>query len=891
MRKRALLSGCVTFLLVSMLAALPASAARPPASPGPRDRVLVYTGDTGSPRSDAAQIERAGLQALRRLAREQGFTLTVAQERDFTARTLGETEAVVFLNTQGDNLSSAQRSAFESYYRGGGGLVAIAGAIEAESDWAFLTDVLGTRATGASSVQEALVKVADRVHPAGADLPEYWEVTGPWYDFADNVRGEQHVLATVDENTYSGGDMGFDHPIVWCGDVEGGRSFYTGAGGTAAAYGDDDFLSHLAGALEWAMGGEGDCGATVVDNFEMDVIAENTVSNNAPGFDENPLGEPIGFDVFPDGRVITTTRTGNGSPRSNLGAVRLFDPDTGEHHTIAEIPVYDASEDGLYGPAIDNNFSSNRWVYLYYAPVEMEGISQSGVPYPETTPSQNAPNTGPDPSTWDPWLGYFQLSRFRFVDGPEPHLDMASEQKIMKVEVNRGACCHVAGDIDFDSDNNLWLVTGDDTPAGGGNAGGFGVFNDMLTNETQQVNVAGATGGTFTLTFDGQTTVPIPYPLDNAAIEAALEALPNIDDVAVSGNNANFRNVQFRGDLAETDVAQMTGDGSGLEGTDTVTVTTSQEGAWYNAPHVDARRSSLNTNDLRGKVLRISVNPDGSYDIPEGNLFGEDDDPLTRPEIYAMGFRNPFRITLDADDVAYVTDYSPDSRTPQVFRGPAGTGRVEIVDEPANYGWPVCYAPNLPYFKWDFNASQPLDPDNPEMFDCAGGPENTSRWNTGRTQVPPVKQPDIWYSYNDNNPSNPLGTPCLAYYAQDPPGTCPQLFPELGSGGVGPQGAAPYDFDPANDNPTKFPEYFDGAFFLGEFTRDWMREVRLDEDGNIFKINETLPCGANPSPFLCDNPMDMQFTDGNLYLLTYGDGFFRANGDAKLVRFLYHGND
>src|SRR5690606_6552194 len=112
------------------------------------------------------------------------------------------------------------------------------------------------------------------------------------------------------------------------------------------------------------------------------------------------------------------------------------------------------------------------------------------------------------------------------------------------------------------------------------------------------------------------------------------------------------------------------------------------------------------------------------------------------------------------DDVAYVTDYSPDSRTPQVFRGPAGTGRVEIVDEPANYGWPVCYAPNLPYFKWDFNASQPLDPDNPEMFDCAGGPENTSRWNTGRTQVPPVKQPDIWYSYNDNNPSNPLGTPC-----------------------------------------------------------------------------------------------------------------------------------
>ena len=36
-------------------------------------------------------------------------------------------------------------------------------------------------------------------------------------------------------------------------------------------------------------------------------------------------------------------------------------------------------------------------------------------------------------------------------------------------------------------------------------------------------------------------------------------------------------------------------------------------------------------------------------------------------------------------------------------------------------------------------------------------------------------------------------------------------------------------------------------------------------------------------PFVCDNPMDMQFgPDGNLYLLTYGDGFFSANPDAGL---------
>ena len=41
-----------------------------------------------------------------------------------------------------------------------------------------------------------------------------------------------------------------------------------------------------------------------------------------------------------------------------------------------------------------------------------------------------------------------------------------------------------------------------------------------------------------------------------------------------------------------------------------------------------------------------------------------------------MGFRNPFRIQVDENNVAYVTDYSPDSQTPEQFHGPPGVGRV-----------------------------------------------------------------------------------------------------------------------------------------------------------------------------------------------------------------------
>ena len=98
--------------------------------------------------------------------------------------------------------------------------------------------------------------------------------------------------------------------------------------------------------------------------------------------------------------------------------------------------------------------------------------------------------------------------------------------------------------------------------------------------------------------------------------------------------------------------------------------------------------------------------------------------------------------------------------------------------------------------------ARPLDPARPRAYECGNpnrGPANTSRWNTGRTFSPPITQPDIWYSYNDNA-MPPLGTPCLASY-DGSGGSCPQLFGELYTTGVAPHGAAPYDFSAANANP------------------------------------------------------------------------------------------
>jgi glucose/arabinose dehydrogenase len=906
----------------------------PQAQTAPTINILVLT-EGNATAGQFAALRRAGLDANPRLSLDQIRNSV----NGISERHLRRYSAVVFLNTTGDALSAEEQQVFEAYFRGGGGFVGVGSAIETNPGWQFLTDILGTRAAGKLAAQDVTNRVADRVHDASKSLPEYWDLNDTYYNWTSNVRGLSHVLSTVStfprtgdgptKKALAGGTLGPDHPTSWCKDYQGGRSYYTNHGASPAAWDDARLLTELVGAMRWAAGQSSpifsDCGATVRANYQQSFVA-------APP----NLSEPIGFDVLPDGtgRVIQTDRR---------GGVRLHDPATNSTTLLAQVPVYIANEDGMYGPEVDNNFNTNKWVYLFYSPPTVEDVKfADGTLHTVTTPlndpatpanEQNAPNFAASLSAWDLYNGYFQLSRFKFVDasaaGPA-HLDLASEQQILRVANNRGACCHVAGDIDFDSKNNLWMVTGDDTPAGGGNSGGFGPFNGQLTNESQTVAVAGATGGTFTLTFDGQTTAPIAFPLDNAAIEAALEALSNLDDVAVTGTGT--RTVNFRGNKAETNVPLMTGNGSGLTGTAptlTVAMATGNngqgvqvplEGGMFNAPFVDARRSAQNTNDLRGKLLRITVKSGdiapaeenafgAAYTVPAGNLF-----PVgmarTRPEVYAMGFRNPFRVTLSKDDVAYVSDYSPDSQVPQQFRGPSGTGRFEIVDKPANYGWPLCYKTDLPYYKWDFNTSTPLPSlTAPETHECNNptrGPQNTSRWvasggptvDPGLEFGPPITNPEIWYSYRDNQaaPNGPQGTQCFASYGPGAPatpvGACPQLFPELFTGGVGPHGTAPYDYDPANPNPTKFPPYWDGAWIAGEFTQDTMREVRMDSDGNVLKINNTLPCGPVPAtptrPWLCDNPMDMEFgPDGTFYLLTYGDGFFAINPDAGMMRWEY----
>ena len=317
----------------------------------------------------------------------------------FTPANLDQYGAVVFLATgPASPLNDAQRNAFEAYFRDSGSFVGIGSAIETDPSWSFLTTILGTRSSGRTAAQSGTVKVADRVHDATKTLPQNWERNDHFYNFTSNVRGLSHVLSTVVEDPFGsqpqggtvdgidGGTMGFDHPVSWCKDYQGGRSFYTALGNTAAAY-DAQLTAHLKGAIGWAAGTAdpvySDCGATVLANYEQTKIS------SPPN-----LNEPIGFDQLPDGRIIQTART---------GTVRLHNPATGTTQVLADfaaatVPltqrIYTNSEDGLYGPAIDNNFATNKWVYLFYSPQTVTDVKLSdGSIVTQTTPTTNSPNS------------------------------------------------------------------------------------------------------------------------------------------------------------------------------------------------------------------------------------------------------------------------------------------------------------------------------------------------------------------------------------------------------------------------------------------------------------------------------------------------------------------
>lgn len=214
-------------------------------------RLLVFTKTAGYHHASIPD----GVAAIRLMGRQQHFRVdTTSDARWFNGTVLARYDAVVFLSTSGDMLDTVQQAAFERYIRGGGGYLGIHGAAASEYDWSWYGGLVGAFFSNHPHPQQArLVIHPDPAFPVTDSLPNPWIRTDEWYNFRSLPHGV-HVLVTVDENSYTGGNNGAYHPLVWYHDYDGGRAFYLGLGHTPESYTDVHFLKLLSAAIHYAMG-------------------------------------------------------------------------------------------------------------------------------------------------------------------------------------------------------------------------------------------------------------------------------------------------------------------------------------------------------------------------------------------------------------------------------------------------------------------------------------------------------------------------------------------------------------------------------------------------------------------------------------------------------------
>ena len=212
--------------------------------------------------------------ALVAMGARRGWTMVFSENGAvFNPRDLAKFDAVVWNNVSGDVLTVPQEDAFKAYLANGGGFAGFHGAGgDPIYVWDWYPDtLLGARFAGHPmnpQFQQARVNIDDPKSAITRGLGDGWSMTEEWYSFKNDPRASgSHILATLDESTYSpvtmGGvsiRMGADHPIAWTRCIGNGRSFYSAIGHRPENYSEPHSVTLLENGIAWAAGlGETTC--------------------------------------------------------------------------------------------------------------------------------------------------------------------------------------------------------------------------------------------------------------------------------------------------------------------------------------------------------------------------------------------------------------------------------------------------------------------------------------------------------------------------------------------------------------------------------------------------------------------------------------------------------
>ena len=259
---------CIPMVFFMLAAVVPAFAQPDNRFRQPHSRnqfeVLLYT----SPDHWHNLTEPVAILSFQELADRHAFGLTYTTlASKFNHEDLAEYDVIVFLQSTTRYLSEEQLDSLKTFIRGGGGFVGIHGTSACRNEGEWFRKLVGRTLTDHPEEQTAVMTVVNKNHPATMHLPDHWIWTDEWYSFTDPLTDNQHLLLTVDESTYDpdrtwGHDdrftaMGDLHPIAWCQQFDGGRSFYTTLGHMPSLFTDTSFLAHIYGGIYWAATGLG----------------------------------------------------------------------------------------------------------------------------------------------------------------------------------------------------------------------------------------------------------------------------------------------------------------------------------------------------------------------------------------------------------------------------------------------------------------------------------------------------------------------------------------------------------------------------------------------------------------------------------------------------------
>ena len=731
------------------------------------------------------------------------------------------------LHSSGDVLNAAQRAALQAYVQGGGGFVGIGEAANLQPGDTFFSGLIGARpaASSPTGTTSQTVEVGDRTHPSTRELPLEW---GPrsdvWYAWQQNPTGQVHTVARVRFGATA--DDGYrsatqSRAISWCRDFQGGRSFYTGMGRTAGSYAEDEFRAHLLGGIQWAAGMvRGGCKATIASNYQS-----TRLSNGANGLATH--GESHGVSVASNGWVFTIGRAAcatDAERGARIGqasfprTLTFTNPNVG----VGCAPIH------IWDPEASNGTVNSGVTRA--GTLTVYGDRGNGG---ETNGKIETGGLGLAVSPDFAQTGHIYIQYFPSFNPDNPvHAGLSDGAQRRISKMGKGRISRFTVDLE---DKTLDL----------------GSEVKVFEYDSQIYSCCHRGGG---MGFDSEGNLYVTTGDSNSS------------GGAYSGNWQNVR-------CPTGTPTQVSDSHCGANG----------------ISYRDARRTAGNTNDYNGKMLRFNPREalaDGSnatpgvgstYDLPDAdspngpNLFDgtEGNGNQAKPEIYAMGLRNPSRLTIDPlTDVPYSAWVGPDAGSPSAELGPSTYETASQIPRAGNWGWPYCMGNKQAYRDRTSAAGDPVRTTNAAGYVTGGSSGTPSQgWydcdnlvndstnNTGLTTLPhdtgtgadagAVTPSNLWYSRG-----NPGGDGCPVFPRENGAGGAPNyagtntsLCPYYGGlGGHTVMSGPVYRYDEEGEGDAgRWPEYWDGRWFVHDFSGGNNKSFGFTFD------EETAAAGGQPS--------------------------------------------